>query len=77
MSEKRQQILEALGGVPKTIQMAEHCRENFPSDKTLDDITRELYLAILRAIEGMMKWLVDKAGCKIFLTGHIKLSPLY
>lgn len=64
MSDKRQQILEALEDVPKTIAMIEHTIENFDSDQTLSDLTVELYIRILKAIEGMMKWLVDKAGCE-------------
>lgn len=64
MSEKRQQILEALGDVPRTITKVENYLENFHSDETLNDLITELYCVILGAIEGMMQWLVDKPGCK-------------
>ncbi|KAI9680201.1 MAG: hypothetical protein M1829_001438 [Trizodia sp. TS-e1964] len=64
MSDKRKEILDALEGIPLTIQTAEHCCEDFPEDEPLHDATTDLYLAILTAIEGMMKWLVDKAGWK-------------
>lgn len=64
MSDKRQQILEALEDVPKTLAMIERTLENFNSDQTLSDLTVELYVRILKAIEGMMLWLVDKAGCE-------------
>ena len=71
MSEKRQQILDALGDVPVTIQTAEHCQESFPGDQSLKDETTELYLTILIAIEGMMKWFVAKGGCKV---SHSRLA---
>ncbi|KAL9118675.1 MAG: hypothetical protein Q9187_004777 [Circinaria calcarea] len=74
-SERRQQILDAFGSIPKTVQTVESCREKFPSDAVLKEISTELYLAILRAIEGMMQWLVDKA-----VWNRIKgvlLGPLY
>lgn len=64
MSEKRQQILEALGDVPRTITKVEKDLENFHSDETLNDLIIELYCVILGAIEGMMQWLVDRPGCK-------------
>lgn len=64
MSDKRQQILEALEDVPKTLAMIERTLENFNADQTLSDLTVELYVRILKAIEGMMQWLVDKAGCE-------------
>lgn len=67
MSEKRQQILEALGDVPGTISTVESYLENFHSDETLSDLIIELYVVILGAIEGMMQWLVDKTGCKYML----------
>ena len=64
MSDKRQQILEALEDVPKTIAMIERTLENYDTDQILSDLTVELYIRILNAIEGMMQWLVDKAGCE-------------
>ena len=64
MSEKRQRVLEALGDVPGTIDTVEKYLENFHSDQTLSDLIIELYVLILRAIEGIMQWLVDKAVCK-------------
>ena len=75
MSEKRQQILKAFGEVPKTIYTAERCRENFPKDEFLSDLTIELYFAILTAIEGMMEWLVRRAGCKF--TGILASQSSY
>lgn len=73
MSDKRQQILEAMEDIPKTITMIEQTLENFDSDQTLSDLTVELYLKILKTIEGMMQWLVDKTGCEC---GSI-LLPFY
>lgn len=64
MSDKRQQILEALEDVPRTIAMIERTLENYDTDQILSDLTVELYIRILNAIEGMMQWLVDKAGCE-------------
>lgn len=64
MSEKRQQILEALGDVPRTIAKVESYLNIFPSDETLNDLIIELYCVILGAIEGMMQWLVDRPGCE-------------
>lgn len=64
MSDKRHQILEAMEDIPKTITIIGHTLENFDSDQTLRDLTVEPYLRILKAIEGMMQWLVDKTGCE-------------
>lgn len=75
MSDKRQQILEALEDVPKTLAMIERTLENFNADQTLSDLTVELYVRILKAIEGMMQWLVDKAGWKQIKA--LLLGPLY
>lgn len=67
MSEIRQRILEALGDVPRTIAKVEKDLENFHADETLSDLVDELYIITLTAIEGMMKWLVDKDGCKCMI----------
>lgn len=62
--EKREAIVEAFNKIPEAIEKAEHCRERYPEDTQLYDFASELYLAILDAITGMIKWLVGESFCK-------------
>lgn len=43
--------------IPKLILQAEHAVETFYPDPALYDLAEQLYLAILRAIEGAVEWL--------------------
>ena len=70
-SDKRRQIVDTLKDVPKTVRSIQDYRQLFPTDLKLDDIAVELYLILLAIIEGIVKWLVDKATCMIASSNSI------
>ncbi|KAI9838307.1 MAG: hypothetical protein M1819_005575 [Sarea resinae] len=79
VSEKRGEILDALGRVPSIIDKAQRYREKCPSDDKLGEMVKDLYLAILCAIEGMIKWLVERDGwreIKALVKGPLYAQPL-
>ena len=63
--EKKEAILAAFQRIPETIEKAEHCRERFPDDEKMYDLTSDLYLAVLDAITSMIKWLVGDSFCEL------------
>lgn len=67
MKEKRTTITETFCKIPKTIKKAEDRLEEHPDDDVLYDAATELYLAVLKVIEGMLKYLVDTSTCKLIL----------
>lgn len=63
MRNVRKDILETLGCVPGLISHTDRSYEHFQDDYLWQTAARELYLSILYAIGGVIKWLVEDAGC--------------
>ena len=60
---KRQEILETLEDLPKTLAKVEEYQHSFPQDLVLDDRAIELCLILLGVTESVIRWLLDKAVC--------------
>ena len=67
-------MLETLLRIPNVIVQAEHSVEIFPSDLVLHDRAAELYLAVLTAVEGTTRWLLQNPACKSELSDLPVLS---
>ena len=63
MNEKRTAIIETFHKIPKTIRKAEDRLGEHPDDEVLCDAASELYLAVLKVVEGMIKYLVGTSTC--------------
>ncbi|MCJ1239776.1 hypothetical protein MMC14_007774 [Varicellaria rhodocarpa] len=61
---KRQEILETLEDLPKTLAKVEEYQHSFPQDLVLDDRAIELCLILLGVTESVIRWLLDKAVWK-------------
>ncbi|MCJ1385307.1 hypothetical protein MMC17_008429 [Xylographa soralifera] len=64
IGERRDKVLKTLLRIPKVIAQAEHSVETFPSDPVLYDRAAELYFAVLTAIEGTTRWLLQNPAWK-------------
>ena len=56
--------MKTLLRIPNVIAQAEQCVETFPSDPILYDKAAGLYLAVLSAVEGIVRWLMRNSVCK-------------
>ena len=63
MKEKKMKIVETFHKIPETIRIAEDRLADYPDDELLYDAATGLFIAVLRAIEGMLGWLVGTSTC--------------
>jgi len=76
MKDKRSMIMESFQSLPVTIRRAEDHLDDFPDDQDLQDAATELYIAVLRAIEGMIRWLVGTSTCGLKSIGQLRTQLL-
>lgn len=62
--EQRADIYETFENIPETIQRAGDHLKDWPKDDVLYDAVTDLYLAVLKAIEAMIEWLVGRSTCQ-------------
>ena len=60
-SDRRKQILESLQNMPKIVYKAQEYRMLYQADLVLEDLTFDLFLVLLAVVDGLIKWLLDKA----------------
>ncbi|KAK4988230.1 hypothetical protein LTR50_004056 [Elasticomyces elasticus] len=63
MSEVRQKVLSALADAPLLLEQTEAFLRIYPLDQRLNEKAIHLYIALIVAIEGMIKWF-DHRMCK-------------
>ncbi|KAK3172649.1 hypothetical protein OEA41_005973 [Lepraria neglecta] len=74
MKEKIMKIVETFHKIPETIRIAEDRLADYPDDELLYGAATGLFIAVLRAIEGMLGWLVGTSTWKMI--GSILSEPL-
>ena len=57
MDKIRKKVLETLSVLPKTLELRENYLEIYRQDEGLRDKADELYIAIVKGVEGMIEWL--------------------
>ena len=65
-SDRRKEILESLQNMPKIVYKAQEYRRLYESDLVLEDLTFDLFLILIAVVDGLIKWLLDKAVCPYY-----------
>ena len=67
MSDVREKVMERLGDAPQLLEQVESFVRLYPEDQKLNESAIKLYISLLVAVEGIIKWF-DHRSCKqIFL----------